>query len=101
MAKCLSSDDCFQCSPISPSLLFLNKWCLPFYQESCLLAETATIREGKANEVGQTRPGMGRYKKPIDESWKSIDTNPFLPGSNVTNKLTRVLTVCIWFLAAI
>jgi hypothetical protein len=59
MAKCLSSDNCFQCSPISPSLLFPSKWRLPFYQESCFLAETATRREGKANEVGQTRPGMG------------------------------------------
>jgi hypothetical protein len=77
MAKCLSSDNCFQCSPVSPLLLFLNKWRLPFYQESCFLAETATRRAGKANKVGQTRPGMGQYKKVIDESWKSIDTNAF------------------------
>ena len=77
MAKCVLSDNCFRCSPISPSLLFPNKWRLPFYQERCFLAETATRREGKANEVGQTRPGMGRYEKPIDAAWKSIDTNAF------------------------
>jgi hypothetical protein len=47
IVKCVSSDNCFQCSPISPSLLFLNKWRLPFYQESCFLAEMATRREGK------------------------------------------------------
>jgi hypothetical protein len=56
---------------------FSNKWRLPFYEESCFLAETATRREGKANEVSQTRPGMGRYKKPIDAAWKSIDTKAF------------------------
>jgi hypothetical protein len=77
MEKCLSSDNCFQCSPVSPSLLFPNKWRLPFYQESCFLAETATRREGKANEVGKTRPGMGQYEKLIDESWKSCDTHAY------------------------
>jgi hypothetical protein len=77
MAKCVSSDNCFQCSPISPSLIFPNKWRLPFYQESCFMAETATRREGKANELGQTRPGMGWYKKPINAAWKPIATNAF------------------------
>jgi hypothetical protein len=77
MVKCLSSDNCFQCSLISPSLLFPNKRRLPFYQESCFLAETATIREGKANEVVQTKPGMALYEKTIQESWKSVDTNAF------------------------
>jgi hypothetical protein len=77
METCLSLDNCFQCSPVSPSLLFPNKWRLPFYQESCFLAETATRREGKANEVGHTRLGMGQYEKVIDESWKSVDTNAY------------------------
>jgi hypothetical protein len=77
MEKYLSSDNCFKCSPVSPSLLFPNKWRLPFYQESCFLAERATRREEKANEVGKTCPGMGQYKKLFDESWKSCDTNAY------------------------
>jgi hypothetical protein len=77
MVTCVSSDNCFQCSPISPSLLFPNQWRLPFYQESCFLAETATRREGKANEVGQTRPGMTAYEQSIRVSWKSNDTHAF------------------------
>jgi hypothetical protein len=51
MVKCLSSDNCFQCSPVSPSLLFPNKRRLPFYQESCFLAEAAARREGKARQT--------------------------------------------------
>jgi hypothetical protein len=76
---CVIAGQLFSMQPyLSFSCLFPNMWCLPFYQESYFLAETATIREGKAiNEVDQTRPGMGRYEKPINTAWKSIDTNAF------------------------
>jgi hypothetical protein len=77
MASCWSTDNCFQCSPESPSLLFPNKWRLPFYQESCFLAETATRREGKANEVGKIRPSFAQYEQPFLDSWKSVDTHAY------------------------
>ncbi len=49
MASCLSTDNCFQCSPESPSLLFPNKWRLPFYKKAVFWQKQQ--QEGKARPM--------------------------------------------------